>query len=187
MIGFGWQAGNSKRVTNQIFFTDVQDAQGGQAPVQPDVAAAEDNQAHQQVTAEVHHEEVETQGEEELEGAVGGENVEEEDKEDEEEDDVDAVDKLIASGQIKLTASVKRVISVLWQAGSVDLSHQAGNKLNFVICRICQILKIPWLRTGGGKQSRGSCIQKISMRRKREVKQSKRVMLFTFCQCVPSR
>ena len=76
MIGFGQQALNGKWVTNQIFFTDAQDTQGGQAPVQPDVAAAEDNQAHQEVTAEMHHEEeVETQGEDELEGAVGGENV----------------------------------------------------------------------------------------------------------------
>ena len=112
MIGFGQQAGNGKWVTNQIFFTDAQDAQGGQAPVQPDVAAAEDDQTHQQVTAEVHHEEeVETQNEEEPEGAVGGENVEEEDEEDEEEDDDDAVDELITSGQIKLTASIKWVIS----------------------------------------------------------------------------
>ena len=130
MIGFGWQAGNGKWVTNQIFFTD---AQGGQAPVQPDVAAAEDNQTHQEVTAEVHHEEeVETQNEEEPEGAVGGQNVKEEDKEDEEDeegDDDDAVDELITSGQIKLTASVKRVIGVSWQAGNVDLSHQVGNKV----------------------------------------------------------
>ena len=117
MIGFGGQAGNGKWVTNQIFFTYAKDAQGGQAPVQLDVAAVEDNQAHQQVTAEVHHEEeVETQGEDELEGAVGGDNVEKEDKEDEEdeeEDDDDALDELIASGQIKLTASVKRVIGAL--------------------------------------------------------------------------
>ena len=123
MIVFGWQAGNGKWVTNQIFFTDAQDTQGGQAPVQPDVAAAEDDQAHQQVTAEVHHEEeVETQGEEELEGAVGGEN-------DEKEDNVDELDKLITSGQIKLMASIKRVISVLWQVGRVDLSRQVGNKV----------------------------------------------------------
>ena len=98
MIDFGRPVGNGKRVTKQIFFTYAKDAQGGQAPVQPDVAAAEDDQAYQQVTAEVHHEEeVETQGEDELEGAVGGENVEKED-EDEEEDDDDALDKLIASG-----------------------------------------------------------------------------------------
>ena len=109
--------GDGKWVTNKIFFTDAKDAQGGQAPVQPDVAAAEDDQTHQQVTAEVHHEEeVETQNEEETEGTVGGENVEEEDEdneedeEDEEEDKDDALDELIASGQIKLKASIKWVI-----------------------------------------------------------------------------
>ena len=44
---------------------------------------------------------------------MGRENVEEEDKEDEEddeEDNDDALDELITSEQIKLTASVKQVI-----------------------------------------------------------------------------
>ena len=116
MIGFGQQVGNGKQVTNKIFFTDAQDAQGSQAPVLPDVKDAEDDQTQQQVIADVHHEvEVETQDNGDTEGAVGGENIEEEDQndeEDEEEDDDDAVDELITSGQIKLKASVKRVIDV---------------------------------------------------------------------------
>ena len=64
----------------------------------------------------MHHEvEVETQDEGDTEGAVGGENVEEDqdNEEDEEEDDDDTMDNLIASGQIKLKASVKQVIGTL--------------------------------------------------------------------------
>ena len=48
----------------------------------------------QEVVAEVHHEEVE--------GAVGGQDVEDKDEEEDEEDDV--IDELVTSGHIKMVS-----------------------------------------------------------------------------------
>ena len=91
----------------------------------------------QAVVPEVHHEEeVESQEEE---GAVGGQELEDdkedngEDEDDKDEDEDDAVDELIASGQIKLKASCKWVMVRAYQAGRVDLGGRSGVKrvINF--------------------------------------------------------
>ena len=130
---FGRQAGNAKRVTNKIFFTDAQDAHPTQPAVQPDAGGDQGNQDQQEVLAEVHHvEEVETQEEGavggQVEGAEGGEEEEDKGEDDEEDDgqDPDDLDEMIASGQIKLKASVKRVTGTTSQVGSVHLSGSSG-------------------------------------------------------------
>ena len=130
---FGQQVGNGKWVTNKIFFTDAQDAHPTQPAVQLDAGGDQGNQDQQEVVAEVHHvEEVETREEGavggQVEGAEGGEEEEDKGEDDEEEDgqDPDALDEMIASGQIKLKASVKQVTSTTSQAGSVDLSGSSG-------------------------------------------------------------
>ena len=63
-----------------------------------------------------------------VEGAEGGEEEEDKGEDDEEDDgqDPDALDEMIASGQIKLKASVKQVTSTTSQAGSVHLSGSSG-------------------------------------------------------------
>ena len=93
--------GNGKRVTNEIFFTDTghaQEPQGGE-----DMAQGAQEGDQQEVVADVHHEE-------EVEGAVGGQDVEdkddeEEDEEDNEEDKGDnVIDELVTSGHIKMVS-----------------------------------------------------------------------------------
>ena len=104
MICFEQQVGNGKQVTNKIIFTDAghaQETQGGEDMVQ---GSQEGDQ--QEVQVEVHHEE-------EVEGAVGGQELEDkddeekdkqEDEEDDEDEDNNVIDELVAAGHIKMVS-----------------------------------------------------------------------------------
>ena len=96
------------RVTNRIFFTDAGHAQEPQGS--EDVAQGGQEGDQQQVQIEVHHKE-------EVEGAVGGQQLEDkddeeqdkqEDEEEDEEDDKDeednVIDELVAAGHIKMVS-----------------------------------------------------------------------------------
>ena len=108
---FEWQAGNGKRVTNKIFLTDAghaQEPKGSEDVAQRGQEEAQEGDK-QEVEVEVHHEE-------EVEGAVGWQELEEpENKDDEEEDkdedeldkedkEDDVIDKLVTSGHIKMVS-----------------------------------------------------------------------------------
>ena len=108
MICFERQAGNGKWVTNKIFFTDAGHAQEFQGS--EDMAQGGQEGDQEEVQFEVHHEEV-------VQGAVGGQELE--DKDDEEEDkqeyqeededndkdkDDDVIHELVAAGHIKIVS-----------------------------------------------------------------------------------
>ena len=107
MICFEQQVGNGKQVTNKICFTDAGHAQKPQGS--EDVVQGGQEGDQQEVQVEVHHEEVE--------GAVGGQKLEdkdneeedkqehwEEDEEDDEDKDNNVIDELVAAGHIKMVS-----------------------------------------------------------------------------------
>ena len=91
--------GNGKQVTNKIFFTDAghaQEPQGREDVAQGGQEGAQEGD-QQEVVAEVHHEE-------EVEGAVGGQDVEDKDDEEEEDEEDNVIDKLVTSGHVKMVS-----------------------------------------------------------------------------------
>ena len=185
--------GNIKWVTNMFFLTDTQDAQDAQdtqdepedekedAAVAQNVMAA---QVHHQEEVEAEGEEPEGQGEEDVEEDDGGEGA------DDEDDDDDEIQDLITSGHIKLKVNFKWVTaSAKWVTLLLLVIKRVIN-LNVFCSRIYQMLPIPWLPTEEEGVFRGNSTWRVmtmtATTRKREVKQSKWVDLFTLCQCVPS-
>ena len=145
------------------------------------------------MAAQVHHqEEVEAEGEEpegqeEEEEDNGGEGAD--DEGDDEDNDDDKIQDLITSGHIKLKVNFKWVTASAKRVTLRLLMIKWVINLNVFRFRVCQMLPILWLPTEGEGVFRGNCTWRVTTMtttRKREVKQSKRVDLFTLCECVPA-